>query len=382
MNVDNLLSLAQKYNQITPLYANTVTINLFASSTSPIFLPQNASICILRLSAIGDVCHAVSMVSRIRENRPDISIVWITGKIEHALVTGMEGVEFIVYDKKQGKQARNHVKACLKGRTFDALCLMQLALRANWLSRVVKAKIRLGFDAKNSKEGHSFFINHRIKPHNSRHVLEGFHAFADALGIPSSSSLSWPIPYSKDDQEFATNALAQFSKTVIICPAASKLERSWQPKRYAEIAVFCQSLGLSVVLCGGPGPIDKQLEAEIQSAVETPIPSFIGKTSLKQMFCILKDASFVIAPDTGPAHMATAAGTPVVGLYAHSNPRRTGPYLSLQHVVNVYDTHIIEQQGKPQDELKWGTRAKGDELMSAITTDMVKASIQGLLDKS
>jgi heptosyltransferase I len=351
-------------------------------SLSPSYsLPKNASVCILRLSAIGDVCHAVSMVARIREHRPDISIVWVVGKIEYSLLAGMDGVEFVVYDKKAGKKAREHVKAAVAGRKFDALCVMQVALRANWLSRVINADIRLGFDKSHSKEGHSLFINRRIAKLVHPHVLEGFHAFADALGIAKSSTLTWPIAVSKDDEQFADSIKTNVGKFVAICPAASKLERSWDPERYAEIAKYIRGVGYSVVLCGGPGPLDKQLETQIQSYFDEPLPSLVGKTSLKQMFCVLGEADAVIAPDTGPAHMATAAGTPVIGLYAHSNPRRTGPYMSLDNTVNVYDSHIKAQTGKSWNELKWGTRAKGDTLMSDISVESVKAMVDKVLGK-
>jgi heptosyltransferase I len=322
------------------------------------------------------------MVSRIREQRPDIAITWIIGSVEHRLLNALEGVEFVIYNKREGAKARKALRKQLMGRSFDALCVMQVALRANWLSTVVKAKIRLGFDKKHSKEGHSLFINKRIPPLNQPHVLEGFQAFADALGVPASKNPSWTIPVSNDDENFAHTALSTFDKCVAICPAASKLERCWNAKNYASIAQFCQSLGFTVVLCGGPSEIDKQLEGQIQSYFDTPLPSFIGQTTLKQMASLLQKMHFVIAPDSGPAHMATAVGVPVVGLYAHSNPRRTGPYHSLPYVVNVYDDHVQAQYGKPWNKLPWGTRVKGPELMHTITIDKVQNAIRRLLGKA
>ncbi|HCB17662.1 MAG TPA: ADP-heptose--LPS heptosyltransferase I, partial [Alteromonas sp.] len=91
--------------------------------------------------------------------------------------------------------------------------------------------------------------------------------------------------------------------------------------------------------------------------------------------------SLVIAPDTGPAHMATAVNTPVIGLYAHSNPRRTGPYNNLADVVSVYDQCIEQQAGKPWQALPWGCRAKGEDLMSMITTEQVNTAIDTLLNR-
>lgn len=352
------------------------------STLSSYSLPQNARLCLIRLSAIGDVCHAIAMVCRIRQQRPDVAITWIVGSVEHSLLDGMDGVEFVVYNKREGAKAKQDVKKQLLGRSFDVLCIMQVALRANWLSTAVKAKIRLGFDKKHSKEGHSFFINKRIPPLHQPHVLDGFQAFADALGVPATKNLSWIVPISNEDESFATTALSTFDKCVAICPAASKLERCWSAKNYASVALFCQSLGYTVVLCGGPSGLDKQLEGQIQSYFDTPLPSFIGQTTLKQMVCLLKKMTFVIAPDSGPAHIATAVDVPVVGLYAHSNPRRTGPYHSLSYTVNVYDQHVQKQQGKPWQAIPWGRRAKGHDLMSTITIEMVQMAIMRLVGKA
>ena len=95
----------------------------------------------------------------------------------------------------------------------------------------------------------------------------------------------------------------------------------------------------------------------------------MGKTSLTQLLAVLKQATIVLAPDTGPAHMAVTQGTPVIGLYAHSNPGRTGPYLSLNNVVSVYDEVIAEQH--PDKLIPWGTRAKGADLMALIQLEPV-----------
>ena len=66
--------------------------------------------------------------------------------------------------------------------------------------------------------------------------------------------------------------------------------------------------------------------------------------------------------------MAVTQGTPVIGLYAHSNPGRTGPYLSQQYVVSAYDKAMRSQHS---GQIKWGTRAKGEHLMALISVEAV-----------
>lgn len=339
-------------------------------------------LCLLRLSAIGDVCHAAAMVQRILLHSPDIQITWIIGSIEYQLLKGMPNVRFIVFDKKQGKQAYAKLKSELNGERFDALLLMQVALRANWAARLIKAKQKIGFDWHRSKELHWLFANQRIAVQKHAHVLDGFMAFADKLGVPKSGSPSWNIPIPVEDESWAQRQVASFSRYAVISPAASKAERNWLPERYAQIADYLQQKGFAVILCGGPAPIDRQLGQAIESASDNIDLNLIGATSLKQMLAILKHATLVVAPDTGPAHMATTVATDVIGLYAHSNPVRTGPYHNLADVVSVYDEVIEQQQGKPWHALPWGVRAKGSELMSLITVAMVQNKIDQLLARN
>lgn len=332
----------------------------------------------MRLSAIGDVCHAAALVHRIKTNWPEAELTWIIGKIEYQLLKGMTGVRFVVFDKKQGKQAVRDLREALKGEYFDTLLIMQVALRANLASRVIKAKERIGFDWARSKELHWIFANKRVKAASSMHVLDGFMDFGDALGLPSQTP-QWDIPLPREASALASKLRAEIGPFVVISPAASKAERNWLPERYAQVADHIHQKGYAVVLTGGPGALDQTLSVSINAHTSAVTRDLIGKTSLQEMLAVLSEAALVIAPDTGPVHMATAAGTPVIGLYAHSNPRRTGPYNNLNNVVSVYDTCIAEQTGKSWDTLPWGTRAKGSTLMSQILTADVVEMVDQLI---
>lgn len=311
------------------------------------------------------------MVERIQRTRPEINITWVIGKVEYQLVKDIPGISFVIFDKSQGKKAFKDLGDRLSDSCFDVLFLMQVAFRANLAARQIKAKVKVGFDWQRSKELHWLFANKRIAAQSHAHVLEGFMGFADAIGIPKLDEIAWHIPISTADEEWAAEQLSALGRFAVISPAASKKERNWLPDRYAQVADYLKSKGVNVVLCGGPGAIDKEMGGQIQSSTDSIDLDLIGKTSLKQMLAVLARAELVIAPDTGPAHMATTVGTHVIGLYAHSNPKRTGPYLNLSLVVSVYDELIQEQTGKPWSELKWGVRAKGSDLMSRINTEQV-----------
>lgn len=103
-----------------------------------------------------------------------------------------------------------------------------------------------------------------------------------------------------------------------------------------------------------------------------------GKTSLKQLAALIHQANLVISPDSGPAHIATTQGTPVIGLYAYHNPLRTAPYHNLDNVVSVYEENVQKEQGKPSSELPWATKLKGKNLMAEIQVEQVVVQMRAL----
>ncbi|KZN46782.1 glycosyl transferase [Pseudoalteromonas luteoviolacea CPMOR-2] len=339
-----------------------------------------SSICILRLSAIGDVCHAVSAVQAIQRAHPQAKITWVIGKVEAMLLADLPGVEFVIFDKKRGKAAFKDLKSHFKGRKFDVLLHMQVAFRANIAALQIPAKVKIGFDKGRSKELHSLFVNQRILPQEAPHVLEGFHNFARAIGADA-EQVSWEMPYTEEHESQAQALLKGMSKIFVISSAASKKERNWLPERYAALADYAASQGFNVVITGGPTDMERELSGAIISHANCEITNLVGKTQLKTLLCVLKQAKLVLAPDTGPAHMAVTVGTPVIGLYAHSNPKRTGPYLYQQYVVEVYHKNLLAQKGKTAAELPWGTRVKGENLMAQIDVDSVKSMFDTVVEQ-
>ncbi|WP_155866741.1 glycosyltransferase family 9 protein [Colwellia sp. PAMC 21821] len=347
--------------------------------------PKN--LCLLRLSAIGDVCHAVAMVQNIQQQWPDTKITWVIGKIEASLLQGLYGVEFVIFDKRAGLKGYRDLRQNLKGRKFDVLLHMQVALRASIASLCISAKVKIGFDTQRAKEGQWLFSNKKIAKQKQPHVLDGFMGFAKALGLDAAPPM-WKMPLADSDQLWASEKLSAANETgkpiAVICPAASKAERNWHAEGYSQAAEYLITRGFKVVICGGPTTMEKLLAEAIISRSklsqgENEIQNLVGKTSLKQLLAVLKLAHLVVAPDTGPAHMAVTVETPVVGLYAHSNPKRTGPYLYPQYVVSAYASAIQRQYKQSIEQLPWGTRAKGKDLMMQISIAEVKKTIDRLI---
>jgi len=341
-------------------------------------LAEPKNLCLLRLSAIGDVCHALAMVQSIQQHYPDIKITWVIGKIEASLLKGLPNVEFITFDKKAGLKSYRDLKRNLKGRNFDVLLHMQVALRASLASLCIPAKVKIGFDSKRAKEGQWLFTNKKIAPQNNPHVLDGFFGFAEAIGVPVKEP-NWHMPINDQDLLWASEQFPSGKPIAVLSPAASKAERNWHSEGYAKIADDLVQRGFEVVICGGPTTQEKLLAEQIISLSQQPLKNLVAQTSLKQLLAVLKIAHLVIAPDTGPTHMAVTVGTPVIGLYAHSNPHRTGPYCYQHYVVSCYQTNVQLQYKKPLSKLPWGIRAKGSNLMNAITFTQVQDKVRQLI---
>lgn len=343
-----------------------------------LFSQAPQSLCILRLSAIGDVCHALAAVQHIQRYWPNTQITWIIGKTEAQLFRHVSGIEFIVYDKKSGWRGVWNLWRQLKHRRFDALLNMQTAFRASILSLGIHAKYRIGFGKQRAREGQWLFTNQRIHDPAKPHVLDGFMAFADYLGVPSSQP-QWDLPVMEADLTAVREYLDPHRKNLLISPCSSKKEKDWLVERYAAVANWAHQHDINVILCSSPAPRELAMIEEIKTLCNFAPVEVAGKLTLTQLTALIREVDLVISPDSGPAHIATTQGTPVIGLYAYHNPLRTGPYHNLDNVVSVYEQNVQKEFGKPSAQLPWATKLKGQNLMAQIDVKEVVKQMEALL---
>lgn len=332
------------------------------------------TLCILRLSALGDATHVLPLIRTLQKNLPDCRITWILGKGEAKLMDGLDGVELIVFDKLAGLAGVKALARTLNGRRFDVLLQMQLALRANLISSVISAKRRIGYDARRAKEGHGLFINERIR-HDKHRVLDVFGLFAEPLGFPQ-TDVVWNIPVPQTDREWARRQWPDGKPVLLISPCSSHPLRNWLPERYAAVARHAQFKGWQVVLCGGRSGLEREMGDAIMAGMpEKPI-DLIGKDTLKQLLALLERADLVMTPDAGPAQMANAMGSKVLGLYACTDGSRSGPYSDMRYSVDHYPQAALQFIGKPASELAWGKRVEYPGVMTLIGVDEVIACFE------
>ncbi|HMM67478.1 MAG TPA: glycosyltransferase family 9 protein [Dokdonella sp.] len=329
------------------------------------------SLCILRTSAIGDVTHVVPLVHTLQAAWPHTRLTWLIGKLEHRVVGDLPGVEFIVFDKAAKREGFRAVREKLAGRRFSALLHMQVALRSNLLSLLVKSPLRIGYDRARSKDLHRLFINCRIPARSGEHVLDAMASFLEPLGLKQ-EHVRWNIPVPPEAEEFANRHLPRGRRTLLISPTSSHRLRNWRPERYAAVADYAMNeMDWRVVLCGGPSAFEREFADEVLSHMQSPCIDLTGRDTLKQLLALLRRADLVLAPDSGPMHMANAVGTPVLGLHAASNPHRSGPYSDRQWCVDRYDAAARKFRRKPAHKLAWGTKLEYRGVMDLIEVDDV-----------
>ena len=335
-----------------------------------------SSLCLLRLSALGDVTHVVPLVRTLQRHWPQLHLHWVIDKGGFKLLEGLEGVTFHTYDKKSGLAGMRALRAELPADRFDALLQMQVALRANLLSAFIPARRRIGYDRSRSKDLHGLVINERIPDRPGIHVLDAMGSFCEPLGLKQ-TEVVWNLPVPGDAHAWAAAQWpADGKRTLVISPCSSHERRNWFADRYAAVADHAAAQGWRVVLCGGRSELERRTADAIMATMQAPVLDLVGKDTLKQLPALLARADLVMTPDSGPMHIANAMGTAVLGLHAASNPRRSGPYSTVRYCVDRYDDAARRYKGKPAAELKWGTKIEHDGVMELITVDDAVAAFE------
>ena len=338
------------------------------------------SICILRLSAIGDVTHMIPVVRTLQKHWPKTKLTWVIGKNEANLVNDIPNINFIIFDKSNSFKSYRSIWKVMQNQRFDVLICAQVSLRANFISTLIPAELKLGYDEARAKDLHSLFVNKYIPATQHQHVLDSFFSFIEQLGLKQ-RELTWDYTIPGEAEEFAKQYIDESRFNLLISPCSSHPLRNWNSKRYAAVVDYAVlKLNANVILCGGSSEIEKNTGTEIENATQTQVTNLIGKDTLKKFLALLKQANALITPDSGPAHIATGFNTPVLGLYAASNSKRSGPYLSQSWCVDKYDEAARKFKNKSATELKWGTKLEYDGAMDLIEVEDVTEKLNQLFE--
>lgn len=301
-------------------------------------------VCIVMMSAVGDAVHVLPVINALKRHSPHIHITWVLQPGPATLVRGHRSVdEILIFDRSKGWTAFADIRRQLATRQFDLVIDLQVYFKAGIVTKFTRAPIKLGFDHARARDMNWLFTTHRIPPHPQQHVQDQYFEFLTALNVPH-EPVVWDLGPWDAECDWQREFFAQFERpTAAIVVATSKPQKDWLPERWAEtVDALYTDFGLQPVLVGGRSPRELEAERIIMDRASHPPHSALG-SGLRNLVSILQGSSLVMAPDTGPLHMAVALERPVVSLMGYTNPKRTGPY-------RRYHDLIVDAYGEPGED--------------------------------
>ncbi len=336
------------------------------------------NILIVKLSAIGDVIHALPVSYAIKETFPSARVTWVVEPPARELLVDNPYIdEILLFEKKKFKTFGGFLKnfgpmrqKLREGHFGIALDLQGLGKSAA-LAYFSGAPRRLG--TCNMREMSDKVSVPVRGPHANGHIVERYLDVAREMGCRV-QTVKFPVVVSEKDEKIAAELLVRGGVPEGAAYAALAVGANWPNKRwpsasYAALADWLYDRKIIPVLVGG-GAVDESLAGEIMGRAEIPPVTLIGRTSLKQLAAVLRGARFVLGGDTGPVHLAAGLSVPTVMLMGPTDANRNGPYGQQQNAIEV------------ERPCRWCWKRacpKGIDCLASITVQTVKEKISQIL---
>jgi len=281
---------------------------------------------IVLLGAIGDVVCGMPLVQRLRLGWPGTRIAWAVEPAAAALLDAHPAVdEVIVFRRRQGGAALLEFLRAVRASRPELTLDLQRHFKSGLTSRWSGAPRRVSFHWRNSREGNWFFNTESIGPvRDLTPKLTHFLRFADHLGVPPAPISFGLAARAAERAQVAPLLAAAGERFAALYVGSSWASRQWLPRYTAELCQTLRARGLGVVLVGGPA--DAPFAEQVLASGAGAVVNAVGRTSLREVIAVMERAAVAVGPDSGPMHIATAVGTPVVALFGATSPARSGPW--------------------------------------------------------
>lgn len=275
------------------------------------------------LSALGDAIRVLPVVNALKRAWPGVRITWFIEELPHRLLQRHEAVdEFVVVPRRTRNlpQWLLSLRQAARGRRFDLAIDLQVGLKAGLLTAFIDADAKLGFDRGRARDGNWLFTSARIPARPLRHAQLQYFEFLEHLGIDP-YPVEWRLELTPEERTAQASFFDGLGHTCALAFASSAAHKNWAPERYARLLEHLElDYGFTCILVGAPS--DEHLAAEIVAlAAASPIVA----TGLGPLMYVLDGSDLAISPDSAPLHIAAALGTPVIGLFGATNPKRYAP---------------------------------------------------------
>ena len=290
-------------------------------------------IALLKPSALGDIIHGLPVLAALRRRYPASHITWIVNRVYAPMLEGHPDLDSIMpFDRGASRGGLLHGVLSyarfvgeLRRQRFDMVIDLQGLLRTGLMSLATGAARRVGLST--AREGATRFYTDVIPvaDFNAIHAVDRYWLVAEALGVGDGPK-EFHIPLAEEARSWAEDVLQGLPRPWIVLGVGSRwVTKRWPPDHFAELARRAQAqFGGSTLFVGGADETEL-VQATMQQLVG-PCRDFSGKTSLSHLAALLARADVMIANDTGPLHLATALGRPVIAPFTCTKVLLNGPY--------------------------------------------------------
>ncbi|MBC8207980.1 MAG: glycosyltransferase family 9 protein [Desulfobulbaceae bacterium] len=290
-------------------------------------------ILIVKFGALGDVVGALPFLNILRRLMPNAEIDWVVEPLSYPILDQHPALDnIILFRRDQGFRQLFYQIKQLRKNHYDLVIDLQRILRSGLVTRLTGARRRLGFDRDRCKEQSWLFTTERIpaKPDTS-HIVDQYIEFARHLGA-TDLAIEYGIHLNNADREAGLTFFSGQHPRIALNIGATKPANLWPAASFARLAHLIHDRFGCRPLLTGNGPEDKQRAQAITKANQNVI-NCVGRMTLPELMGTLETADAVISADTGPLHLATGLGTPVIALFGAADIRRTGPYLHREYAL-------------------------------------------------
>jgi heptosyltransferase-1 len=303
-----------------------------SSMTGPRFL-------LVRLGSLGDIIHALPAAAALRDTFPGARIDWAVEPKWARLLEGNPDLnEVISLDRKSAGGIVSTVQK-LRAAKYTCAVDFQALYKSALLAFASGARRRIGFPSSYAREGlASAFYTERLNPRGP-HKVDHNLTLAERAGAQNAKP-RFPLAIHPEDEERVSRELTaqNIGEFFVLNPGGGWVSKCWPAQRYGQLhRQLFDRYGLRGVVSFGPG--EAGLAQEVVAAAGNQPPAAIS-IGLGPLMALLRRAKFVVSADTGPLHLASALGAPVVGLYGPTDPSRNGPYSA--HDVVVRNARVSE----------------------------------------
>ncbi|MGQ0560469.1 MAG: glycosyltransferase family 9 protein [Gemmatimonadota bacterium] len=285
-------------------------------------------VCIVLLTGLGDVVHGLPIVNALKRAHPGAHVTWVVEPMPSGILRPHPSVDdVIVFHRKQGIGGVRQLRREMRGRKFDVAINFNIYFKSAWPVLFSRAPRRIGFERGRARDGVWRFANEHLPAGPRAHTQDMFLEFLDLLRVPR-EPLQWLIPITETERLEQDGFFRPLRDRPVIgvVGASANHNKDWPAERYpALVDALVERFDTHVLLLGGPGAREQAVaRATTERARNRPVWG-LGD-SIRRLVWLIDGCSLIIAPDTGPVHIARALEVPVVGLYGHTNPWRVGPY--------------------------------------------------------